>query len=80
MVYTDDTDWKVGEEPAHLMAFDTDEVTVYQVRPRHRHREVQEVVPADYKGVMVTDGAAAMKLTPLEGSSSRSAWPISRKP
>ena len=32
------------------MAFDTDEATVYQVRPRHRYQEVQEVVPADTKG------------------------------
>jgi transposase len=54
-VYTDDTGWRVGGENAHLMAFDTDEVTLYQVRPRHRHQEVQEVVPADYQGVMVTD-------------------------
>jgi transposase len=42
-------------ESAHLMAFDTDEVTVYQVWARHRHQEVQEVVPASYRGVMVTD-------------------------
>jgi transposase len=28
---------------------------VYQVRPRHRHQEVQEIVPANYQGVMVTD-------------------------
>jgi transposase len=55
VVYTDDTGWRVRGENAHLMAFDTDEVTVYQVRPRHRHQEVQEVVPADYPGVMVTD-------------------------
>jgi transposase len=41
VLYTDDTGWKVGGEPAHLMAFDTDAVTVYQVRPRHRHQEVQ---------------------------------------
>src|SRR5919106_4032331 len=54
-VYTDDTGWRVGGEAAYLMAFDTDEATVYQVRPRHRHQEVQEVVPADYLGVMVTD-------------------------
>jgi transposase len=54
-VYTDDTSWKVGGENAHLMAFDTDEVSVYQVRPRHRHQEVQEVIPANYLGVMVTD-------------------------
>jgi len=54
-VYTDDTGWKVGGENAHLMAFDTDQATVYQVRPRHRHQEVQEIVPRNYPGVMVTD-------------------------
>jgi hypothetical protein len=54
-VYTDDTSWKVGGENAHLMALDTDQTTVYQVRPRHRHQEVQEVVPPEYQGVMVTD-------------------------
>jgi hypothetical protein len=37
------------------MAFDTDQATVYQVRPRHRHQEVQEVIPRNYLGVMVTD-------------------------
>jgi transposase len=55
VVYTDDTSWKVGGQSAHLMAFDTDLVTVYQVRPRHRHQEVQEVVPRNYQGVMGTD-------------------------
>lgn len=55
VVYTDDTSWKVGGELAHLMAFDPDEVMVYQVRPRHRHQEVQEVVPRNYPGVMGTD-------------------------
>jgi transposase len=54
-VYTDDTGWKVGGENAHLMAFDTDQATVYQVRSRHRHQEVQEIVPRNYQGVMVTD-------------------------
>jgi transposase len=52
---TDDTGWRVGGKPAHLMAFETEAATVYQVRPRHRHEEVQEVIPADYAGVMVTD-------------------------
>jgi hypothetical protein len=55
VVHTDDTGWRVGGEPAHLMAFETDAVTVYQIRARHRHDEVQEVIPADYPGVMVTD-------------------------
>jgi transposase len=50
VVYTGDTGWKVGGENAHLMAFDTHQSTVYQVRPRHRHQEVQEVVPANYQG------------------------------
>jgi transposase len=47
-----DTGWKVAGQNAHLMAFDTDEATVYQVRHRHRH---QEVVPRNYQGVMGTD-------------------------
>jgi hypothetical protein len=51
VVYTDDTGWKVGGENAHLMAFDTDQATVYQVRARHR----QEVIPRNYRGVMGTD-------------------------
>jgi transposase len=55
VVYTDDTGWKVGGENAHLMAFDTDQATVYQVRSRHRHQEVQEIIPRNYQGVMVTD-------------------------
>ena len=55
VVYTDDPSWKVGGQRAHLMAFDTDLVTVYQVRPRHRHQEVQEVLPGNYQGVMGTD-------------------------
>jgi transposase len=55
VVHTDDTGWRVGGKPAHLMAFETDAATVYQIRSRHRHEEVQEVIPADYPGVMVTD-------------------------
>jgi transposase len=55
VVYTDDTGWKVAGDNAHLMAFDTDQATVYQVRPRHRHQEVEEVVPRNYQGVMETD-------------------------
>jgi transposase len=55
IVHTDDTGWRVGGEAAHLMVFETDTATIYQVRPRHRHNEVQEVIPTDYLGVMVTD-------------------------
>ena len=55
VTHTDDTGWRVAGAPAHLMAFETEEATVYQVRPRHRNEEVREVVPADYTGVLVTD-------------------------
>ena len=55
VVYTDDTGWKVGGDNAHLMAFATGQATVYQVRPRHWHQEVQEVIPRNYQGVMGTD-------------------------
>jgi transposase len=55
VVHTDDTGWRVGGEPAYLMAFETDEATVYQIRAQHRHDEVAEVIPPDYKGVMATD-------------------------
>ena len=32
VVHTDDTGWRVGGESAFLMAFETDDATVYQVR------------------------------------------------
>src|SRR5580658_8284670 len=55
VVYTDDTGWRIHGETAHLMTFDTDQATVYQIRRRHRNEEVRELIPADYAGVMVTD-------------------------
>ena len=64
-VHTDDTGWKVGGEPAFLMAFETNEATVYQVRPRHRNEEVREVVPSDYRGVLVTDRGRSYDAQPL---------------
>jgi len=55
VVYTDDTGWRMGGRTAFLMGFDTDQVTVYQIRDRHRNEEVREIIPADYKGTMVAD-------------------------
>ena len=67
VVHTDDTGWRVGGESAFLMAFETDEATVYQVRSRHRNEEVREVVPADYAGVMVTDRGRSYDAQALSG-------------
>ena len=66
-VYTDDTGWRVGGWPAFLMTFETEEATVYQVRPRHRNEEVREVVPSDYLGVMVTDRGRSYDAQALSG-------------
>jgi transposase len=54
VVHTDDTGWRVGGEPASLMTFETEGPTVSQSRSHHRHEEVQEVIPTDYAGVLVT--------------------------
>ena len=37
------------------MGFDTDQSTVYQIRFQHRNEEVREIVPSDYRGVLVSD-------------------------
>jgi transposase len=55
VVNTDDTGWRVGGSPAHLMVFVSAQSTVYQIRGRHRNEEVREVIPGDYAGVMGTD-------------------------
>lgn len=67
VVHTDDTGWRVGGEPAYLMAFETDAATVYQIRPRHRHQEVAEVIPTAYEGVMVTDRGRSDDALAFEG-------------
>ena len=66
-VHTDDTGWRVGGERAFLMAFETEEAAVYQVRARHRNEEVREVVPSDYGGVMVTDRGRSYDAQALSG-------------
>ena len=66
-VHTDDTGWRVGGEPAFLMAFETDEASVYQVRARHRNEEVRELIPSDYGGVMVTDRGRSYDSHTLSG-------------
>ena len=66
-VHTDDTGWRVGGEPAHLMTFETTAVTVYQIRDRHRNEEVREVVPAAYEGVLVTDRGRSYDAIELAG-------------
>jgi transposase len=67
VVHTDDTGWRVDGEPADLLAFETDGVTVYHIRSRHRHEEVQEVIPATYEGVLVTDRGRSYDAQTFDG-------------
>jgi transposase len=67
VVYTDDTGWRVGGERAHLMIFETDTATVFQVRARHRNEEVREMIGDDYPGVLVTDRGKSYDARELEG-------------
>ena len=67
VVYTDDTGGRIHGETAHLMVFDTDQATVFQIRRRHRNEEVRELIPADYAGVMVTDRGKSYDAEQLQG-------------
>lgn len=54
-VHTDDTGWRIGGKGAFLMGFDSDRAAVYQIRFQHRNQEVQEIIPVDFSGVLITD-------------------------
>jgi transposase len=66
VVYTDDTGWRIGGEPAQLMIFVADTATVFQVRAQHRNEEVREVIGDDYPGVLVTDRGKSYDAKELE--------------
>src|ERR1035438_5025066 len=67
VVYTDDNGWPIHGEGSQLMAFDTDQATVFQIRSQHRNEEVRELIPADYAGVMVTDRGRSYEAEELLG-------------
>jgi transposase len=67
VTYTDDTGWRVGGDGAYLMAFDTDQQTVYQIRPQHGNEQVREIIPNDYSGTLVTDRFSSYEAEELAG-------------
>lgn len=67
VVHTDDTGWRVGGDAAFLMAFETDEATVYQIRFHHLNGEVRELIHADNGGVMVKDRGRSFRSSNLSG-------------
>jgi hypothetical protein len=67
VTYTDDTGWRIGGDGAYLMAFDTDQQTVYQIRPQHGNEQVREIIPGDYTGTLVTDRFSSYEAEELAG-------------
>lgn len=65
-VFTDDTGWRIGGQTAFLMAFETDLVSVYQIRKHHRNQEVRELIPSDYDGTLITDRGRSYDAKELE--------------
>jgi hypothetical protein len=59
VVNTDDTGWRTGGQPSYLMGFFSPLLAVYQVRDRHRHQEVQEMLGQDFDGLLGTDRGAS---------------------
>ena len=55
VVHTDDTGWRIGGKSAFLMGFDSNQAAVFQIRYQHRNEEVQQIIPVDFAGVLVTD-------------------------
>ena len=50
VVNTDDTGWRINATLAFVMGFFTTDTAYYQIRCRHRHQEVLEVLPIQTKG------------------------------
>ena len=67
VVHTDDTGWKIGGKGAFLMGFDSDRSAVFQIRFQHRNQEVQQIIPADFGGVLVTGRSPIYDATAFDG-------------
>ena len=61
------------------MTFDTNQATVFQIRRRHLNKEVRELIPADYAGVIVTDCGKSYDAEKLLGVKQRNVWITSRR-
>jgi len=66
VVNTDDTGWRTGGKPSYLMGFFTPGLAVYQVRPRHRHEEVVEMIGELFWGILGTDRGPSYEAEALD--------------
>ncbi|MCP5065463.1 MAG: transposase [bacterium] len=67
VVNTDDTGWRTGGKPSYLMGFFTPGLAVYQVRARHRHEEVVEMIGELFWGILGTDRGPSYEAGALDG-------------
>ncbi len=67
VVNTDDTGWRTGGKQSFLMGFFTPLLAVFQIRKRHRHQEVQEMIGEDFCGLLGTDRGTSYEAKQLEG-------------
>ena len=67
VVHTDDTGWRIGGKNAYLMGFESDRSAVFQIRYQHRSQEVQEMIPADFAGVLITDRGVSYDAKVFDG-------------
>lgn len=66
VVNTDDTGWRTGGKQSFLMGFFTPRLALFQIRERHRHQEVREMLGEDFSGVLGTDRGTSYEAKPLE--------------
>jgi len=58
VAYADETGWKIGGLPAWLWAFVTERITVYVIRRSRGFDVIEEILTAEFKGVLGRDGWA----------------------
>ena len=67
VVNTDDTGWRIGGAGAFLMGFFTPVMAFFQIRWRHRHQEVVEVLTGCFEGLLGTDRGSSYEAGALDG-------------
>lgn len=65
VVNTDDTGWRIGGASAYLMGFFTPVLAVFQIRWRHRHEEVLEMLGAAFDSLLGTDRGSSYEAESL---------------
>lgn len=66
VVNTDDTGWRIAGKQAYLMGFFTVTIAIFQIRWRHRHDEVLEMLGELFRGLLGTDRGTSYEARRLD--------------